>query len=271
MHTKMTLKGEISKLGIDPEDRLLIHSSMKALGEVEGGADTVLDAFIEYLAAGLLMFPTHTWKQVGETNPVFDPKTDASCVGILTNLFMKRPGVFRSLHPTHSVAAIGRDAESYTKGEELTRTACPRSGCWGRLVDIEAKILFLGCSMRSNTLIHGVEEWMDIPDRLSPVPQPLKVRTEHGLVNCPQYRHQSRFGDVSQTYGKLEKPLLNLGAATEGYIGDARCILVQVTPMVDFVQFLLEQNPRLFQSYDSVPEADVRRWRERSAGRYNLT
>ena len=29
-------------------------------------------------------------------------------MGLLTNMFMKRPGVVRSLHPTHSIAAIGK-------------------------------------------------------------------------------------------------------------------------------------------------------------------
>ena len=45
MYTKDQLKEQIKRLGIRPDDTLLVHSSMKAVGEVEGGADTVLDAF----------------------------------------------------------------------------------------------------------------------------------------------------------------------------------------------------------------------------------
>ena len=33
--------------------------SMKSIGEVEGRADTVLDALIEYFKDGLLLLPTH--------------------------------------------------------------------------------------------------------------------------------------------------------------------------------------------------------------------
>ncbi len=64
MHSKQSLLEQIKVLGIKPQDTLLIHSSMKAIGEVDGGADTVLDAFSEYLAPGLLVLPTHTWRQI---------------------------------------------------------------------------------------------------------------------------------------------------------------------------------------------------------------
>ncbi len=90
MYTKVMLLKQIKELGIKPEDTVMIHSSMKAIGEVEGGAETVLDAFIEYLSNGLLIFPTHTWEQINKNNCIYDSKTELSCVGLLTNLFLKR-------------------------------------------------------------------------------------------------------------------------------------------------------------------------------------
>ena len=46
MYTKKDLIKSFKKIGIDPEGTLLVHSSMKAVGEVEGRADTVIDAFM---------------------------------------------------------------------------------------------------------------------------------------------------------------------------------------------------------------------------------
>lgn len=57
-------------------------------------------------------------------HPVFDSKKEPSCVGILTNLFMKRAGVVRSLHPTHSMAGFGKNAAEYLAGEEYRNTPC---------------------------------------------------------------------------------------------------------------------------------------------------
>jgi aminoglycoside 3-N-acetyltransferase len=175
MYTKTDIINGLSALGINSDDTLLVHSSMKAIGEVTGGAETVLDAFTEYLRQGLLIFPTHTWEQINEKHCVYNPKTEPSCVGILTNLFLNRPSVVRSLHPTHSVAALGQDAKKYTSGEEQWDTPCPRQGCWGRLYDLKAKILFLGCDLRRNTFLHSVEEWNNIPLRLENKYQLLKI------------------------------------------------------------------------------------------------
>jgi aminoglycoside 3-N-acetyltransferase len=63
MYTKEDLIKAFKEIGINPEGTLLVHSSMKAVGEVEGRADTVIDAFLEYMQDGLLVFPTHSWSE----------------------------------------------------------------------------------------------------------------------------------------------------------------------------------------------------------------
>ena len=138
-YTKEQLLQQLREMGIRPADNLLVHSSMKSLGAVQGGADTVLDALQEAVPEGLLILPTHTWKQMSADYNYFNPETEPVCVGILPELFRKRPGVVRSLHPTHSIAVCGPGAEDYIKGEEDCATPCPPEGCWGRLKDIKGK------------------------------------------------------------------------------------------------------------------------------------
>ena len=132
MYTKEQLKKQVENMGLTGEETILIHSSMKSIGEVEGGADTVLDAWIEYFGHGLLLLPTHTWKNINADSPVFNSKETPSCVGLLTNMFLKRDGVIRSLHPTHSMAGIGKKAAEYLAGEENNNTPCTPGGCYDR-------------------------------------------------------------------------------------------------------------------------------------------
>ena len=99
-YTKKQLTDMIRRMGIQPDDSVMIHASMKSIGNVEGGADTVLDAWMEYLSEGLFMMPAHTWAQMGPDCRVFDPQSMPSCVGLLTNLFRMRPGVVTDLHIT---------------------------------------------------------------------------------------------------------------------------------------------------------------------------
>lgn len=254
MFTKQQLLDHISQLGIAPNDTLLIHSSMKSIGAVEGGADTVLDAFSEYMQDGLLILPTHTWKQMSAEYNVFDVENEPSCVGILTELFRKRSGVVRSWHPTHSVAALGADAADYIAGEEQWDTPCSQLGCYGKLYDRQAKILFIGIGFERNTTIHGVEEWNDIDNRLGPHVS-FQVRTPGGtLLERPMRRHVSPVPHISERYVKLEEPCIKHGIATVGQLGDARTILADVVPMTELTSAFLQREPELFLNYLPIPK-----------------
>ena len=52
MHTWESLMKQLEQLGIVGKGTLLVHSSMKSMGHVEGGADTVLDALTAYMKDG---------------------------------------------------------------------------------------------------------------------------------------------------------------------------------------------------------------------------
>lgn len=243
--TKASLKKQLEVLGINKKGTLLVHSSMKSLGEVEGGAETVLDALSEYMAEGLLVFPTHTWAYINGENPRFYEERSEVCIGILPELFRKREGVVRSLHPTHSVAAYGKGVKSFIEGHELWDTPCARQSPWGRLLDQEAQILLIGVDLRRNTFIHGVEEWMDIPGRLTEAPEQLYVITKEGqTISVPSRRH---YGDHwSEYFGKVDALFEEKGVMKKGQLGAAEVRLCETKPMTALLKILLKQNPSLF-------------------------
>ncbi len=256
MYTKAEILNALTAMSIDSEGTLLIHSSMKAIGLVENGADTVLDACIEYMQKGLLVFPTHSWSERNLVDNVYNPLIEPSCVGILTNLFLRRPGVVRSLHPTHSVAAIGKDAAAFIAGEERFDTPCPRNGCWGRLYDRQAQVLFLGCSLKTNTFIHGIEEWNGIPNRIADHPRHIKIVMPDGnIFKRSLHGHQSPGGDVSHNYDKLLPAFLACGIARKGQLGDAECYVCDAVGMADLTAAFLRKSPDLFINDVPIPEA----------------
>ena len=249
MYTAQQLTGQLEEMGIDPKGTLLVHSSMKAVGEVDGRADTVLDVLCAYMREGLLVLPTHTWKQMDSDYTTFEVAKEPSCVGVLSNLFRQRPGVYRSYHPTHSVAAIGKEAAAFTAGEQLRHTPCPRKGCWGKLYDRKASILFIGCRLTCNTFLHGVEEWCRIPNRLAKTAQDFFVIAPSGEKYCvPQYRHFTDNPKVepSAHYDKMERIFAETGAIRFGKFGDASCILGDAVQMADITAAFLRRDPHLF-------------------------
>lgn len=137
MITKAALLEDLDRAGIDPHGMLLCHFSMKKIGPVENGADTVLDALMEYMKNGLLIVPCHTWSNVNDENPVFDVRETKPCVGLLPDLFRRREGVVRTLHPTHSLCVYGPGHRRLQKGRSGSirpvRPAPVTASCCGKM------------------------------------------------------------------------------------------------------------------------------------------
>lgn len=255
-YTKEQLVKQLQEMGICPEDNLLVHSSMKSLGKVEGGADTVLDALQEVVKEGLLLLPTHTWRQMCEDHSLFDPETEPVCVGILPELFRKRPGVVRSLHPTHSMAVYGAGAEDYIKGEEHCTTPCPPEGCWGRLRDINAKILLLGVTHTRNTYIHSIEESFEIPERFTEQPVRFQIKLPDGEVKpVDMYRHYNpKDPHISEHYDSMKEGYEVTGSAKTVRLGDAECILCEAAKLYEVTGRILKQEPNCFIDREVIPK-----------------
>ncbi len=244
MHTKQTLQEDLKRIGIDPKGTMLAHISYKSLGEVEGGAETVIDAFIEYMSEGLMVFATHTWATVDANQPSYSVRHSACCTGIVPELARHRPDGFRSGHPTHSVVAFGREAENFVAGDEKCGTPCARDSAWGRLLDRDATILLVGVGMNRDTFIHGVEEWVDVPNRLSETPHMLSSNLGEGnTVQVPSRRH---IGFSAEQFPRVEQPLREMGILKEGKMGNARVLYHRTKALYEALVPMLKEKPALF-------------------------
>ena len=53
-YTRSDLLQDLAAMGLTGQETILIHSSMRSIGAVEGGADTVLDALTAFFANGVV-------------------------------------------------------------------------------------------------------------------------------------------------------------------------------------------------------------------------
>jgi len=244
MHTKQSLQADLKNMGIDPKGTTLAHFSYKSLGDVEGGAETVIDAFVEYMREGLMVFATHTWATVNADQPFFSKEHSACCTGIIPELARKRADGFRSAHPTHSVVAFGKDAQGFVAGDEKCGTPCARTSAWGRLLDRDATILLVGVGMNRDTFIHGIEEWVNVPNRLGEKPHMLSSTLFEGhTVQVPSRGH---IGFPAEQFPRIEEPLKESGIIKEGQIGDAKVLYHSSQAIYDALAPMLRENPGLF-------------------------
>jgi len=248
MYTKQDLMSHLSAIGVDPKGTLKIHISYKAIGEVEGRGDTVLDALMEYMKPGLLVLASHTWANVRKSNPVMDVLHTPSCVGVLTEMFRKRDGVYRSLHPTHSVAAIGKGAEEFIAGDEKLNTPCGEGGAYNKLWERDAQILLIGVNFSRNTFIHGIEEWDKAEGTIKDEMEDYYVINRQGQrLYTPQRRHCAPIG--SETFPKLEPYAFKDGILSFGRFGDATTRLMGAKAIRDMTAKFLKENPRYLMGY----------------------
>lgn len=280
-YNKQQLKDQLESMGLKGGETILIHSSMKAIGVVNGGADTVLDVWMEYFKNGLLLLPTHTWKTVNADNPVYNPYTTPSCVGLLTNMFMKRDGVIRSLHPTHSMSGYGKNAAEYLAGEEYNNTPCTPGGCYDRLKEVGGKVLLVGVGHERNTYIHSVEEVLNVPNRLSDMPMELVIELQEESNNSgklPPYNrdegwkkhtdnklcrkvyvrkhYNAQQPHISEDFVKLNQIFLDSGVVRKVKFGDADSLLCDAKGMFNIVRQVIAPDPGCIVTKDtlSMPE-----------------
>ncbi|TCK92825.1 aminoglycoside 3-N-acetyltransferase [Natranaerovirga hydrolytica] len=254
MHTKESLIRDLKDMTIDKKGTVLIHSSMKSIGEVDGRADTVLDALSDYMKDGLLALPTHTWSYINSDNPHYYVDDSPSCIGILPEIFRKRPNVIRSLHPTHSVAALGADAKKFVSGDEKFDTPCARGSAYGKLLDRKGTIMLVGVDLIRNTFIHGIEEWVDIPGRLTDDHEQLYTHLRDGhKISVPSRRHCGK--SWSLHFWKVNEICLKHKAMYFGRFGDATVRVCDTERLTALITKMLAINPDLFSDNEPLDKA----------------
>lgn len=255
MYTKEQLKENLKEMGLLPNDSIMVHSSMKSIGPVEGGGETVINALLEYFDRGLVMMPAHTWAQMGPEHSLYDPATEPACVGILPNLLLKRLGAVRSLHPTHSIVAYGMGAEAYVQGEENCTTPCTPGGCWDRLRKIDAKILLVGVTHIRNTFIHSIEEVYQVPERFTDKPVDFQIKMSDASVKqVSVYRHYNPHTEhISESYDKLSEAFYATEAAKKGKFGDAASILCDAGRLFEVTGRILSHELNCLMDRETIP------------------
>lgn len=245
-------------MGLKPTDTVVIHSSMRAIGEVEGGPDGLVDAFCEYFSEGLFVVPTHTWDEVTPENPYYDVRTSVPNIGLIPRTAAFRRDGVRSLHPTHSVWAHGADAAVYVRNEENALSPTPKDFCWDKLADRHAKILLIGVGNEKNTFIHSIEERLALPDRISDKPYDITIVNQKGeRITHPFYpQYCSKTEDISWFFGIFENPMVEMGVQTFGKLGNATVRIVDAMGCRELLTTIFTRSQEdIFVQHIDLPES----------------
>lgn len=229
------LVDELRALGLAAGDRVVVHSSLRAVGQLAGGPETVAKALLSVVGPdGLVVAPTFTYD-----NRTFDPLLTPGRTGALAEALRVWPGAVRSLHPFYSVAAVGSGAAELCDGHQLVAATAPGSPL-DRVAAADGKVLLIGTGHTANTTIHVGEfhaevGYLDIPfDPNWPTSATLELG--EGRVVDVSY---DRFPGCSRAFGAVERSLRERGAVRDGRIGRALAQLVSGRAIVEETLVLL--------------------------------
>ncbi len=160
--TSAEICDDLRALGIDAGDVLIVHASLKSLGPLADGPETVVQGLLRALGQeGTLLMPALSHLQ--EPFDFHDNLRTPGNVGALPEYFRKRRGTVRSLHPTHSVCGVGSRVDALFADHIHDDTPCGLNSPFNRITEIGGKILMLGCGLKPNTTMHALEEHVEPP------------------------------------------------------------------------------------------------------------
>ena len=202
----------LAALGLNGEQHLIVHSSLKSFGTLDGGADTLLSALERRTAT--LVAPAFSYQTLlrGPDSPIhsqFTRETRVSRdIGRLAQTLVERRESWRSFHPALSFVAVGEQAQAVLSPQTLDNPYAPI----GALYDLNGYALLAGVDHSSNTSIHYGEYLAGVPlltrylaldgraascsfpncsadfERLSPHVQPLTVHVGRSCLRLYRVR-----------------------------------------------------------------------------------
>ncbi len=256
---------DFRQIGLKKGDIALVHSSLKSLGFVNGGANAVVKALMEVLGPnGTLAMPTNPMRGGVLLNCqrggfIFDLKKDRAYTGAIPNFLLTVKGIHRSIHPTHSISAIGRYAKEITEKHHIGNRTYGENSPWAKIIELNGKILGLGITLAWTTQYHHLEDIMgdDFPVKVK-VDETYKLKCRIEKKKIIEVEVQPNDPNVYRT--RIEKnPFLleyfteiynKLNVLHNGKIGNASSWWVFAREFMDILRKLAEIGITIYSTED---------------------
>lgn len=278
MYSREQLANDFRKLGVKAGDTMMLHASVRAVGEIAGGPDQVHLALKDELTAQgtLIMYascPRYD-DEVGRGNltkeqeaeileklPVFDPLTARSARdnGALVELFRTYPDSRVNRHVARFVV-WGKQAD-YLISEQPWNYAFGLHSPLDRFLSLDGKILLLGSDHDAVTFLHYGEHVAEIPDkRIRRFQVPV---LEDGRRMWRSMEEFDTSGDgvhanwPDRFFAKIVDAYLAATGNQGGRVGDATSYILRARGLLDFALPLMEAvaiDPR---AADNLSERDA--------------
>lgn len=250
--TQTDLITGLQTLGLNAGDTVFVHSSLSSFGYVEGGAQTVVQAFLNVLSpTGTLSVPIFNRYFFEGPDQVWDRHNTPSLMGRITETVRIWPGAYRSAHAIHPAAAVGAHAKDIADRDH--ETDFDENSSFQRLIDHDAYIALLGVTYQNCTHIHVIEERLEVPYR--------HWITYTGTVidgdthTHKTYRFLKRYPGVTNDFMPIGESLESAGHVKTHTIGNSTLRLFKARDLITLGMNHVRKDPLFLISIDTKKEA----------------
>ena len=241
------IKEDLVKLGIKEDDTIICHSSLSSMGHVENDAITFILALCDLVATkGTVMFPAFSYVEANE-NFEFSYKDNKVCVGLIPETFRNLPNVIRSMHPTHSVCAIGKHAKEIIEKHKDDDTPLGSNSPFQQLINYNGKLLMLGCGLYCTSFVHALEEIAKVSYVLGDYKE-YKMIDKNDNIYYKEYRvhnFERKNGSIIQKYDRVLEVLDNKDY-TVNLVHNAKTYLIDAKALKEKGVKKLKENEKFF-------------------------
>ena len=233
---------DFQELRLKDEDVLMVHSSYKSLGGVDGGAGTVIDALQEIVGLkGTVLFPTFNFQSWTETH-YYDIQETYSNMGVITELARLRPDAVRTPHPIYSFAALGARQKDFADCNDSE--AYGENSVFGLFHRLNGMILSIGLHFNSTFSMHHYVEYHTGCDY-------RRQKNFSGIYldyeRQPELRTYSMFVRATPRIKTDIVPgmteLVEKGVIQQGMVGDTIIHYARAVTFFDNMSLIVKNNP----------------------------
>jgi len=217
---------------------------MKSLKTDKTPEEFITDVISVISSEGALLIPAFTWANVNAEQPYFNAKETEPCDGLIPRRFLRMPGVVRSLHPTHSISAFGKNADKLIANHILDETPVGKNSPIMKMLNHNGKILFVGNVLHACTLMHGVEEIVQSPYCLNEAYTRYIVDNGNGCIIEKGMKGHNFHGWGSEY--QYIKNILEYPHIKTGKVGEADCFLVDAGALLEKGIAKMKHDPYYF-------------------------
>ncbi|MGE5473223.1 MAG: AAC(3) family N-acetyltransferase [Ignavibacteriales bacterium] len=236
----------LKNIGVEKGDNIFVHSNIGFFGKLKGAKDekdyykAFKEAIFEVIGdEGSLIVPTFSYSYCW--GKIFDKENTPGICGFLSEMARKDANAIRSEDGNFSVAAIGKNAEYFTK--DAPDYSFGKGTFWEKFFEMNGKFCNFNFDAAS-TFIHYIERELKVPYRYD---KPFHGKS---IINGKEvervfyhFVYDTDKPDTGPEFSRFDRRAKSKGLAKAANLGKGQIVTITAQDSMQLIKEEIDKNP----------------------------